>query len=316
MVSHIALPAYEDLSIREDAPPAILSQNIMTKLLKEGLNFKGCVVSDAMTMIGATSRVSFDRLAVEFIKAGGDMVLCPETTDYETLIDAVKNNEISIKRLKDAVRRILILKNSARLFENQEDIIKDISVSQEEIEAVSNRIAEKSIKIVRDKNNLFPLNIAKGSKIMMCNIICPFFKQPPKGDEFAVMKEELVKRGYVVDYFDNIDYQEIKLKQNDYAVIFVNCDISPSTYHGGTMRIGWDNIMAFWKGYILKNPKMIFISFGDPYKIYEFPYLKEYVNAFSNYPETQKAVIKILFGEVSMQAKNPVGFKNYFEREV
>ena len=101
-----------------------------------------------------------------------------------------------------------------------------------------------------------------------------------------------------------------------YDSIIVNSYIHPGLYHGGTLRIGWDNIMTFWRGYILKHPKLVFVSFGDPYKLYDFPYLKTYVNAFSESAATQRAVVKVLLGEKPMTAKNPVSFKGFFEKEI
>ncbi len=40
------------------------------------------------------------------------------------------------------------------------------------------------------------------------------------------------------------------------------------------------NAMTFRRWYILERPEMIFISLGDPYKLFDYPYLKEYINAY------------------------------------
>ena len=74
--------------------------------------------------------------------------------------------------------------------------------------------------------------------------------------------------------------------------------------------------MVLWRGYVLQHPRCIFTSFGDPYKLFDMPYLKEYINAFSNTPATQRAVVKVLLGEIKAQGKNPVSLKGFFEREV
>ena len=64
-------------------------------------------------------------------------------------------------------------------------------------------------------------------------------------------------------------------------------------------------MMTFWRGYILQHPKMIFVSPGDPYKPFDYPYLKEYINAYSNTPESQKAALKIIAGEIPAKDKTP-----------
>ena len=81
------------------------------------------------------------------------------------------------------------------------------------------------------------------------------------------------------------------------------------------MRVGWDRIMTFWRGYVMKHPNVIFTSFGDPYKLYDFPYMKTYINTFSYTEPSQRAFVKALLGEIETQAKNPVSFKGFFERE-
>ena len=48
----------------------------------------------------------------------------------------------------------------------------------------------------------------------------------------------------------------------------------------------------------------------------EFPYLPVYINAFSPVPESQRAFVKVLFGEIEAVGKNPVSLPGFFEREV
>ena len=61
---------------------------------------------------------------------------------------------------------------------------------------------------------------------------------------------------------------------------------------------------------------MIFVSLGDPYKLFDYPYLKEYINAYSDTNESQKAVLKVISGEIAASGKNPVSLEGFFEREI
>lgn len=81
------------------------------------------------------------------------------------------------------------------------------------------------------------------------------------------------------------------------------------------MRIGWDKVGVFWRGYALKHPRLIFTSFGDPYKLYDFPFLKTYINTFSYQECSMRAFVRVLLGEKPMTAKNPITLKGTFERE-
>ena len=74
--------------------------------------------------------------------------------------------------------------------------------------------------------------------------------------------------------------------------------------------------MPFWRGVAIDHPCVIFTSFGDPYKLYDFPYLKTYINAYSDSPYSQRAVAKFLMGQIKAEGKSPVEFKGFFNREV
>jgi len=316
MVAHGALPAFEDdYDEVLGPPPAVLSYNLMTKLLKGELGFEGCLVSDAMSMIGVCSRVDdLSTLAVRFLNAGGDMILFPEPTDYDNIIKAVKDGVLPIERLKDAVKRVFKLKNKARLFEDQDKLLAEID--DERLAPISQEIADKSVKVVRDLQGIIPVDLKKGSKIMMANVVEPNYHVPPTNHEFDALKDEFEKEGIIVDVYSNINHRKARELMVNYDLVLINNNYQPATYHGQTMRVGWNNIHLFWRGYILQHPKVIFTSFGDPYKLFDFPYLKQYINAFSNAEESQRAVAKIIMGKIKPQGKNPINFPPFFTREV
>ena len=314
MISHTCLPSYEEnIDPFFGAPPAVLSKSMMTDLLKGELGFEGVVVSDAMSMIGVASRVNdLSEIATGFLNAGGDMVLFPEPTDFDNILSAVKNGGLSIERLRDAVLRILRMKEQLRLFEDQAAINEEIG-EVNELEALSEEIADRSVKIVRDYNNILPLSLEPGAKVLLLNIVD---KRVGKFNELAPMKEAFLARGYLVDEIYGAKHGQVHSCIDNYDLVCINCKISSLDYHGATLRVGWDNIMVLWRGYALQHKRVIFTSFGDPYKIFDMPYLKEYINAHSNTAESQRAVVKLILGEIPDVAKNPVDFPPFFSREV
>ena len=66
----------------------------------------------------------------------------------------------------------------------------------------------------------------------------------------------------------------------------------------------------------VKGKNLVCISFGDPYKLYELPFLRTYVNAYSSSHFTQRAFVEVLLGEIEPQGKSPVALKGFFEREI
>lgn len=310
MVAHISLPAYDEkLNDWVGYPPASLSYNLQTKLLKGELGFEGCIVSDALSMVGACACVDHTRLAIEFVKAGGDILLFPLREDYDRILAAVASGEISTERIRDAARRVLRLKNKIRLFENQDEILKGVDLKENlvKLEQTAQQIADQSICLERNYGDVLPLKLKPGDLILLVNLK----KDKEKESAFYacdldVLEEELKKRGYRVVSHVNPSRHEFEEDMKQAAAVLVNSKISSQDYLGGTMRINWPQIAPFWRGEVLKHPQMVFTSFGDPYKLYDFPYLKTYVNAFSYSEATQRAAVKALLGEIPFNGTSPV----------
>lgn len=311
MCAHIALPAYRNDSDEYGGIPCALSKPLMTDLLKGELGFDGCIISDAMSMVGSASRVDLDKLALSFLNCGGDMVLFNEPEDHALLLAALQSGELSRERLLDAADRVVTLKKNARLFEDQEKIIKEIGESKEvliqKLNAVSEKIADRSIKFVRDFQHILPLSPKPDAKFLCVNL-----SDDPKLDPTPIA-EELRKRGYTADISETAGHSELNRIMGNYDYVLVNYFIAGT--HGGTMRIGWDKISVFWRGYVLKHPGLVVSFFGDPYKLYDFPFVKTCINTFSCQESSMRAFVRVLLGEKPMMAKNPVSLKGFFQRE-
>ncbi len=315
MVGHIALPAFQEDEYDEETGylPGTLSYNIITKLLKAELGFEGCVVSDALSMVGISAVTDEERLPVEFLKAGGDMELFAEESYFDSIKKAVESGEIPMERLKDAVTRILNLKNSIGLLDGYKPDVKP----EEGFEEISKEIARKSIKIVRNKNGVLPLDLKKGSKVLICALTA-LNRENDNYPTFEYTKNALEKRGIEAVILKNPNHRAIEKVYNeeDISAVLVLSRVSEHDSNGGSVRLGWDNIMTFWRGLVFRHPKVVFASMGDPYKLYELPFLKTYVNTFSPTKESQEAFVEVILGEISPVAKNPVSLEGFFEREV
>ena len=95
-----------------DDRPALLSHKIVTELLREELGFDGVVITDSLKMQAMTSHYGSGDIAVEAVRAGVDLLLCPQNLDeaVSALIQAVEEGTISRERLDESVLRVLRLK--------------------------------------------------------------------------------------------------------------------------------------------------------------------------------------------------------------
>lgn len=61
--------------------------------------------------------------------------------------------------------------------------------------------------------------------------------------------------------------------------------------------------------------RVIMASFGDPYKLYDYPYMRTYLNCYDNSANTQRAYVRLLTGEIKARGKSPISFDGFFARE-
>ncbi|RCX19735.1 beta-N-acetylhexosaminidase [Fontibacillus phaseoli] len=114
MIAHLLLPKLDP------DYPSSFSKAVIHDLLREELGYEGVIVSDDMTMGAITENYSIEQAAVEFITAGGNIVLVGH--DYEkeesvirAITEAVKQGTISEEMLDERVSAILKLKAKYKL---------------------------------------------------------------------------------------------------------------------------------------------------------------------------------------------------------
>lgn len=109
LVAHISYPQLDETHI------ATQSKTIITGILREELGFSGIVMSDDFRMKGLTDQADVGAAAVNFIEAGGDLILCGAVPDKQRAIldglkAAVADGRLTTERIDESVRRIFLKK--------------------------------------------------------------------------------------------------------------------------------------------------------------------------------------------------------------
>ena len=167
------------------------------------------------------------------------------------------SGEISRERIRDAVSRVLHMKQKARLFEAEEDVLKDLTGSYD-LPALSNQLAEKSITLVRNYAHDVPLSLKPGDRVLLLNI-----QKDGSSNTLTALEEEFNKRGIETLSFVNPDREDIEPYMAESAAVFLNLRISCKDYMAGTLGISWEHIRTLWRGMVLRHPKCIFTSFSS-----------------------------------------------------
>lgn len=312
MPGHITLPAYQKEKINGMYPPATLSKELLTTLLKGELGFRGVIVSDAMVMGGFRGwyKNQLEGEIQSFI-AGNDVLLWPSYAFMDTLEVRIKRGEIPMERLNDAVQRVWALKERFGLLEKNRQLIRDMSPKEKlEAASTSKSICEKAITLIRDRNNALPLNLKKDSKILVVGVT-PLSR---KGGNTNLTQLEnfagrLRNRGFQVDFRHNILY-ETQGWNDDVSEKYDRIIIAVSrTPHApfGPLQLWDDEAQSVWAVNSMPKEKIIVVTFGSPYLVNEyFERVNTCINAYSNTAMMQEAVISALLGKIKMQGTSPV----------
>lgn len=334
MAGHIMLPEYQKA---HGAPllPATLSKCLLEGLLREELGFNGLIITDATHMVGLTGAMKRRDLLPAAIAAGCDMFLF--TNDYEEdmryLTEGYENGVILKERLDEAVYRILATKACLKLNEKKnterippESELKNIGC--EEFKKISAEVSDKAITLVKNLDNILPLNPKKHKRILLVpqtseNPFAMFM--PKRKTPFETLKELLEKEGFEVSIYQSVIERAKALPPAEAAKIILNVyanktpvasitdnydviiQVAHIIDHGTVQRINW----SLSKGtpdipwYVHELPT-IFVSLFCPFHLADVPQVKTYINCYDKNDNTLEALVKKLTGKSEFEGKSTV----------
>lgn len=151
--------------------PVHASKYLLTDVLRGQLGFQGLIVTDwedIKRLFDRHNVASSPREAVAMaINAGIDMSMVPsDFSFYDLLLEAVKNKEVPMSRIDDAVRRILTLKMKVGLFDNPypEDASR-ANFGKPEYQTLALDAAHEAMTLLKNSNNTLPLS--KNIKVLV-----------------------------------------------------------------------------------------------------------------------------------------------------
>ncbi|MBW4471240.1 MAG: beta-glucosidase [Stenomitos rutilans HA7619-LM2] len=102
MSAHLQIPALDPTA------PATLSSRILTQELRQGLDFDGLIVTDALVMGAIANRYGANEAAVLAVEAGADILLMPLDPEgaIQTVCEAVESGRLAADRIQSSVERI------------------------------------------------------------------------------------------------------------------------------------------------------------------------------------------------------------------
>jgi beta-N-acetylhexosaminidase len=296
MTAHVVVPALDP-----SGRPATLSRPIVTGLLRQRLGFDGVVITDALEMAGVRKAFGDDRVPVEALRAGVDMLLMPPGgtlgLQYRSVLRAVRSGEISRARLDQAVVRILLLKDRLGLFAHP---MPASGAAAREVGArahlaVADQVADRSVTLVRDDARLLPLAPGRGRKVLVAG---------SSEATTATLARLLGERGFAARALAagadpgaaTLARAAAAARASDLVVVATR-NVSTT---GGAGQRSLVRVLA------AGGRPLLVVAVGNPYDLGYLLGVRTYLATYGDRPASLAALVRVLSGEVHPGGRLPV----------
>ena len=302
MVAHLNIPALQE----NPNTPSSLSRAVVTDLLKEEMNFKGLVFTDALNMKGLTNSTEPGDAELRAFLAGNDMLLMPEKVEVasEVLSNAFKNQIISPSRLSHSVKKILLAKYKVGLHQQkrvQENFLsEDLNTIRDQV--LLEKLFENALSLIKNNKGILPIKDLADTKIAYVNF------GDANGGPF--LKE--LKKYAAVDWITATGLNNLQQKLADYDVVILG-------YHKSN-KSPWASYKfspaeLYWVNQIAKKNKTILSLFSSPYALNDLRGIHELDGILVNYQNhniAQEKAAQLIFGAIEAKGKLPVSIGENF----
>jgi beta-glucosidase-like glycosyl hydrolase/CubicO group peptidase (beta-lactamase class C family) len=302
MVAHLSLPQV-DLS---EGLPSSLSEKIITDLLRNKMDFRGLIITDALNMAGVASYGKPGDVEAQALAAGNDILLMP--SDINKTIAAIKREirkgTIGWEDVESRCKRVLAAKKSAGLDNYMPCELAGIDnyLNDGKYQLTASRLVEQSLAVIRNESGLIPLQRIDTLKILSVTIgvdtVCDF-------QNYLELYSDITTLNYPKE-ITVLDFAEVSRLAADHNLIIIsffgNIQGMKNNYGISTMAIENIRRLSDSTGIILTvfaNP-YILEQFGDPGK-----YLAV-IMAYETSMLSQKFAAQLIFGGIPGEGRLPV----------
>jgi beta-N-acetylhexosaminidase len=308
MVAHLFIPKLD--STKNQA--STLSKKIVTDLLKEELQFKGLIFTDALNMKGVSSYYKPGIVDVKALLAGNDVLLFSE--DVPTAINeikkAIENGEISEAEIDIRCTKILNAKKWVGLNKYKPidltNLHKDLNKNNYEV--LNRKLYENAMTLVKNDNNLIPLKSLDTLKIASIAI----GETGRNHFQKHLEKYTTVKHHFVSSIPSAGEIQTIKSQIKNFNLIIISIHKTNET---PSKNFGISKETVDFINEIRKTKTVILDVFGNPYalgKFYGIENLPAVIVSYHDRKYAHETSAELIFGGIKARGKLPVTASPFF----
>ncbi len=321
MAAHLSVPSLvENVKL-----PTSLSHTVLTDLLKNKMQFKGLIFTDALNMKGVSEFVEEEidrrqktedrrgKVDLKALLAGNDVLLFSEDVGaaIKQIKNALKNKTLTEERINESVIKILNAKYWCGLhnYENPKlkNVVSDLNTIEDEV--LHRKLIENAITLVKNENAIFPIRDLVKSKVA-------YVKFGDSDNDIFINR----LRSYTdVAVFDGKDKGFIKWI-GSYNTIIIGVHKSNAnpwkSYHlTKEEKQTIKGLINLYNSKVYTKTKFILNIFASPYALLDFEdfnNIDAVLVSYQNSKIAQDLSAQMIFGAIGTKGKLPVNIGAHF----
>jgi len=304
MTAHVQVPGVLGVG----APPATLSPEFLTGLLRNELGFRGLLFTDALTMRAITDMYGRGEEAVRAVEAGADVILSPASVPeaIAAMRAALASGRLPRIRLEESARRILELK--ARLGLHRQrlvslDRVAGVVGSGAHL-AFADSAATRSITLARDWHGMVPLTpLAGGATAHVTYAPSSMLWAGRAFSPGLVARIGDVTEVRLDERSDSAAYAAAQALVERSVRAVVSAYVPPAA--GSRREALPESFRLLVEQSSVARPTLL-ISFGSPYLLTAIPDAPAYLIAWGDREVSQRAALAAVLGEQAITGRLPI----------
>jgi len=307
MVAHMNIPALDSTK----NVPSTLSRPIITGILKDSLNFKGLVVSDAMGMKGVVKFFPNGEADVRAFIAGNDVLELSENSKraMRMIRKAIRKDQIDEKELDARVRKVLAAKYLAGLNHyqpvNTDNLVADLS--RADALDLQQQLSDKAVTLLKGDSLIQNLGPAKRTAIVSFGATAATVYQQELAKIFTNSKLYFVSKEAQAPDMNSM-LQDLK----SYDQIIIG--IHDTRLRPGS-KLDYNSNLKLMIAELATYQNTVISVFANPYTIAGLPGVEKAGALLACYQKEaplQRAAAKVITKQIKPAGKLSVSVNTYF----
>ncbi len=302
MTNHAIYPAYDKENL------VTFSDEIVNRLLKNKLGFKGLTITDCLEMGPVKEAFSVEDSVVKAILAGHDIILTEN--DYEkslfAIMNGLKKDKIREWMLDARIEKILNMKLKYGLFDPLPP--KDKMPCLKEHAELARKIARASIRIEKNEQGILPLKkMDDASRLLLLlpeeaeKLDIGVHHRKNRIEEILEAQHNNTEVMRIPGELNSVNKQSILNSVKKASAVIFDTSFKLSSGQIGTLNSSQIELL---KEIMKIHPALVIIAV-NPFALYQLPFADTIIFSCSSNEFVLQALFEAIFGKITAQGKLP-----------